>query len=102
MSRNKKYNNEEPVKDYDIPLMTGQKEEKNTERPPAEEEANGPETKNGIVVDALCVKVRNRPSPDSDVIGLVEKGDVVNIIGKEKGFYNIGIGYISSHFIKEE
>lgn len=73
---------------------------------PAEEEINGPETKNGIVINALNVKIRKEPSFESDTIGLLRKGDEVTIMEKINDFYNIStkqniVGYVSSDFIKE-
>lgn len=77
------------------------------ENSPAEEEINGPETKNGIIVNALNVKIRKEPSFESGTIGVVRKGDKVTILEKLKEFYKVsteknGIGYISLDFIKEE
>lgn len=74
---------------------------------PAEVEKNGPETKNGIVVNSLHVKVRNKPSYDSDVLEVLRKGDKVTILGKSGEFYKVStrlnkIAYISLNFIKEE
>lgn len=80
--------------------------EKDTERFPAEVETTGPETKNGIVKDCLHVKVRNRPSYDSDVVEVLRKGDKVKILGKVGDFYRVSTSvnndaYISSDFIEE-
>lgn len=82
-------------------------EEKTTESSSAEVKKNGPETKNGIVVNSLHVNARKEPSYESDVLELLRKGDKVIILGKEGEFYKIStsknkIAYISSKFIKEE
>lgn len=81
--------------------------EKNTEESPAEVEANGPETKNGTVVNSLFVKIREEPNLDAKVLDVIQSGKKVDIISKERGFYKIEtdedvIGYIASNFIEEE
>lgn len=78
-----------------------------TETIPAEVESNGPETKNGIVVNTIFVKVRERPNYESNVLEILNCGDKVHIIDQIGDFYKVStkknnIAYISSHFIKEE
>lgn len=78
-----------------------------TEMHPSEIGANGPETRNGKVVNSLFVKVRKEPSFDSEVIKVLGKGDKVNIIDIVGDFYKISIdedsvAYIASDFIEEE
>lgn len=73
----------------------------------AEVETTGPETKNGIIINSLFVNIRSEANPESDVIGIMRKGDKVNILGREGGFHKIStdlykFAYISSEFIKEE
>lgn len=95
---------------YDSSMIDEMKEEVRktiTESSPAEVESNGPETKNGIVVNSLFVNVRREPSMKSDVVNVLRRGDSVQILDKTDGFYKInvgliGIGYISSDFIREE
>lgn len=82
-------------------------EETKTEYSPAQVEKNGPETRNGIIINSLFVKVRRRPSLESDIAELLRKGDRVHIIEKVGDFYKIETSvnkdvYISSKFIKEE
>lgn len=101
------------TKDYDLKLMTGQKPEKITENntfteySPAEVEKTGPETKNGIIVNALFVNVRREPDYESEMVELLRKSDRVVIVGKVGEFYKVNTSvnrgvYISSNFIKEE
>lgn len=81
--------------------------EETTDMYPSEIGANGPETRNGTVVNSLFVKVRKEPSFESDVIKVLNKGDKVNIVGVVGNFYKISIdkddvAYVSSNFIEEE
>lgn len=74
---------------------------------PADVETNGPETKNGTVINSLNVKVRKKPTYEAEVVEVLRKGDKVTITGRIGGFYKIStsvnrVGYISSDFIKEE
>lgn len=77
------------------------------EEAPAEEESHGPQTKNGTIVDALFVKVRKKPSMDSDVLEILEEGKKVTILGKVEDFYKVStssnsVAYIFSKFVKED
>lgn len=97
MARIRKYEVEENEK-------TIKENKKPTEYSPAKVEKNGPETINGIAT--TLVNVRQTPSYESNVIGLVEKDENVEILSKSKEFYKVKtrenkIGYISSNFIKE-
>lgn len=93
---------------YDELMNESVKEKKIViEKSHAEVETNGPETKNGIVENALHVKVRKDPSYESDVLEVLRKGDKVTILDKSGEFYKVStsvnkIAYISSDFIKEE
>lgn len=79
-----------------------------TEESSAEVKTTGPETKNGIVVNCLFVKVRREPwTDDNNVLEVLNKGDKVTILGMVDGFYKVStrvnkVAYISSTFIKEE
>lgn len=77
------------------------------ESSPAEVEKNGPETKNGIVINSIHVKVRKEPSYESDVMEVLREGDKVTILDKVGDFYKVStksndVAYISSDFVKEE
>lgn len=78
-----------------------------TEQSSAEVETTGPETKNGIITNALFVKLRQEPNFNSEVVMVLRKDDVVTIVGKHGDFYKVTtksnkVGYISSPFVKEE
>lgn len=104
------------VKSYEVDLDTMEtmaldesiiETEEITEESPAEEETNGPETKNGIIVNSSTVRVREAPSYKSKTLGVMMRGDKVTILGKENEFYKIstrGIreAYIAKQFIEEE
>lgn len=74
----------------------------------AEGEANGPETKNGVIVNALNVNVRKEPSLETNnVIEILRQGDKVKILDKVGDFYKVStstnsVAYIFSSYIKEE
>lgn len=95
---------------YDDPMPEIKKNEVNdtiTEYSPAEVEKTGPETKNGIIVNALFVNVRREPDYESEMVELLRKSDRVEIVGKVGEFYKVNTSvnrgvYISSNFIKEE
>lgn len=96
------------VKDYDLEPLTEQQSEEQqiTEESPAEVETNGPETKNGIIVKSLHVKVRREPSYESEVMELLRRGDRVIIHGKVGEFYKISTStnkfvYIAAAYVKE-
>lgn len=77
------------------------------EESPAQVEVNGPETKNGVITGALNVKMRRDPSSESEVLGLLRKGDRVTIHEKIGNFYKVStkkysMGYIFSDLIEEE
>lgn len=78
-----------------------------TEYSPAEVEKAGPETKNGIISNALYVKARTDPSFDAEVVELLRKGDRVQIIDVVERFHKVNTAlskeaYVSSEYIKEE
>lgn len=78
-----------------------------TEESHAEVETAGPETINGVIINALLVNVRKGPSTDSEVVEILRKGDKVSILGTEKGYYKVTTSvnkevYISSYFVVKE
>lgn len=78
-----------------------------TEQSPAEVETTGPETINGIIVNALHVNARREPSLESDPVDVLDRGEVVEVLEKRKYFWKIRtskdrIAYISSAFIEED
>lgn len=82
-------------------------QEEIAEESPAEVETTGPETINGIIVNALNVKARREPSFDSDVIDVLGRGDKVEVLEKQKFFWKIRTSndhtaYVSSAFIEED
>lgn len=80
------------------------------ESPAKEETAVPPTVRNGVIVtpnNILYVKVRKKPSFDSEPIEVLRKGDKVKLLKKETNFWKVStstnkIAYISSEFIKEE
>lgn len=72
-----------------------------------EKETTGPETKNGIIVNSVFVKVRKEPNFESDVLEILPKGDKIRIIDSLDNFYKVEtpskkIAYICSDFVEEE
>ena len=73
---------------------------------PTTKEVMEPQTKNGVICNSEFVRVRKEASGTSEVLGILNCGDKVKIIGVDKGFKKIqfnrnGIGYISSNYCKE-
>lgn len=92
--RSKKYKIDEELKE-------------NTDESLAEVETNGPETKNGKIINSLFVKARKKPSFESDVLEILRKGDPVKIIDRVGDFYKVStilneLAYVSSEFVMEE
>lgn len=106
MARNDRHN--QTIKDEQNEFTVGETKIEDTEMSPAEVETTGPETKNGIIVGAMNVKVRKEPWADDDnVIEVLRRGDKVVINDKVGGFYKVStsvhpVAYISSTFVKEE
>lgn len=81
---------------------------KTIEKSPTEVETPVPPTvTNGVIANALYVKVRKEPDFESDVLEVLPKGDKVTILEKGKDFWKVStsinkIAYISSQFVKEE
>lgn len=99
------------VKEYDLELMTGQKfVDKNADKSPAQMGTNGPETKNGIIVNSLYVKIRNKPSFESEPIGLLRRDEKVVILERVNEFYKVRADhlipgrdiYVAAEDVKEE
>lgn len=101
------------VKNYDLELMTGQKSnDKHTDQSPAQVEINGPETKNGIIVNSLSsyVKIRSKPSFESEPIGLLMRDEKVVILERVNEFYKVRADhlipgrdiYVATEYVKEE
>lgn len=106
MPRVKKYTDNMPTEEIIDCEMELFDEERHREVSPAEVETLVPETKNGIVINSLYVRIRREPSLESDVIKLVRKGDKVKILDRLDRFYKISIendqlGYVASEYIKE-
>lgn len=84
-------------------------EQKQIDKSPAVMETNGPETRNGTIVNATTVNVRSGPTLDiNNVIEILRRGDKVIILDKVgEDFYKVStslnrIGYIFSYFVEEE
>lgn len=80
---------------------------KKTEKSPAEEGTNGPETKYGIITNSPYVNLRKEASLESDVLEVLTENDKVKIFGKEKDFYRVKVssrrlGFVQENYIKEE
>lgn len=96
------------MKDFKNYNKGGMPKEETGEASPAKVETNGPETKNGIVVGSMYVKVRKEPRKDEDnVLEILRQGDRVTILGSARGFYKVEtnvnrLGFISKDFVKEE
>lgn len=111
------------IKKQDIDFMNGQNNEDSilhhisekkkkfadyiTEDPPAQVEEDGPETKNGIIINSLYVKMRKEPDFESDVIELLKKGDRVIMHERSNEFYRVSttknrVGYIAAQYVTEE
>ena len=79
-----------------------------TESSPAKVETAVPQTvKNGIIINALLVNVRERPSFESRVLEVLKKGDKVKILKKGIDFWKVStknhsVAYISSKYVTEE
>lgn len=81
--------------------------EEQTEKSPAEVETNGPETANGVIVNAFVVNARKEPSFESEVVETMVRGEKVTILGKKGRFYKVrterhDVAYIVSEFVEEE
>lgn len=77
-----------------------------TEQSSAEVETIGPETKNGIISNAISVRVRKEPNLESDIIDVLSGGSKVTIISEINDFYKVLFdnkkeGYVYSELIKE-
>lgn len=60
------------------------------------------EERKGVVGVASClVKIRKKPSPLAKVLGYVEKGEKVTILGKDAGYYEIRAGNIHGYLSAE-
>lgn len=88
-------------------------ENKDTFNSSVEQRDMDPETRNGVVVNAPYVKLREAPSKNAETIKLLKDGTELEILEFEKematGFKKVevfvgkvkNIGYIASNFCKE-
>lgn len=80
------------------------------DQPPARVEANGPESRKGIVSNCLYLQMRKEPSPESETLGktmgILRRGDEVEVLGRVDNYYKIlvegKVVYVVSECIKEE
>lgn len=96
-----KYNKYETTNDETV------NSSKKTQQISADTESHGPETKNGIVINSPFVNMRMGPSLDSRVIGMLRRGDKVEILQKGSEFYKVvddkqHEGYVASPYIMED
>lgn len=79
-----------------------------TGRSSTRKKSTEPETENGIISNAVCVKVREMPDPEANVLGHVNSREKVKILDEKDGYYKIEfgeegiIGFISSDFCRKE
>lgn len=52
-------------------------------------------------VASCLVKIRKKPSPLAKILGLVEKGEEVIILGEDAGYYEIRAGNIHGYLSAE-
>lgn len=111
MPRAKKYDNytAEALIDAEMEICQEfDRENKLTDKSPAEMETTGPETKNGTIVNTVHVNVRKEPTlVTNNVIEILRQGDKVKILDKVGDFYKVSTstnnnGYIFSQYVKEE
>lgn len=93
MARRRKYS-EEPYEANQI-----------AEQSPAEVETTGPETINGIIINAKLVNVRKKPSFHSEVLEVLREGDMVTILDSEGEYYKVSTSvnkeaYIYGSYVK--
>lgn len=80
------------------------------DQPLARVEANGPETKKGIVSNCLYLRMREEPSIESRpldaTMGLLRRGDEVEVLERINEYYKIlvegKVVYVVAECIKEE
>lgn len=73
----------------------------------ARKKTTEPATENGIISNAVYVKVRETPDPGAKVITVVNAKDKVEILDKDGEYYKIrlssgDVGYIFSKFFEKE
>ncbi len=70
----------------------------------AEKKSNKASASNGVVINCDYLRVRKEASLESDILGLLNKGDEIKITGSEKNFYKVlfndNKGYCLKKFIK--
>lgn len=79
---------------------------KKTVRSSTRRKSTEPETENGIIFNAVCVKVREIPDPGAKVIGHANAKEKVEILDKEGQYYKVrlssgDVGYILSKFCEK-
>lgn len=77
-----------------------------TSATPTKDESTGPRTVNGKVDNTSCVNIRESPSTTAKVLGVLQWGDSVEILGKENGFCKVStpngfFGYVVDKYVKE-
>lgn len=92
-------------KTYEVDLNT--MKHNVTEESSAEVKTNGPQTKNGTVINTACLNVRRSPRGGNNIVGLLDRGDKVQILGENGPYYRISTasipnGYVLKKYIREE
>lgn len=73
----------------------------------AEVKTNGPQTKNGIVVNTGCLNVRRSPRGGNNIVEVLDRGDKVQILGENGPYYKVSTSannnvFVSKKYIREE
>lgn len=96
---------------YDDPFMD-EKPTKKTGKSSTRRKSTEPTTENGVICNAVCVKVREAPDPSSKATAVVNAKEKVKILDQLDNYYKIEIkrpseenpviGYILLDFCKKE
>lgn len=96
---------------YDDPFMD-EKPTKKTVKSSTRKKSTEPITENGIICNAVCVKVREAPDPSSEAIMVVNAKEKVKILEQVDKYYKVEIkrleekdpvtGYVLLDFCRKE
>lgn len=80
---------------------------KKTGKSSTRKKSTEPATENGIISNAICVKVREMPDPGAKVIAVASAKEKVEIQDKNGEYYKVklpsgDVGYIISKFCEKE
>lgn len=79
---------------------------KKTGKSSTRKKSTEPETENGIISNAVCVKVRETPDPEAKVIAVANAKEKVEIQDTDGQYYKVklsngDVGYILSKFCEK-